>query len=112
MNYFESESKYLTEQIENVINKIANEIFNNSNEEKFVALILCSIKKQKIQESENNKINKRNYKRIYRCGSCINCKIPVCNECKNCLDKPVNGGKGRRKQLCLFKKELFCLKKK
>jgi hypothetical protein len=102
-------------QIEKTINKIMNEIFSNSNEEKFVALILCSLKKNNNNDTNtNNKdkvVKKRIYKKIIRCGNCINCNIPECNNCKNCLDKPVNGGTGRRKQLCLFKKELLCLKK-
>lgn len=29
--------------------------------------------------------------------------IPDCNECINCLDKPRNGGMGRRKQICKIK---------
>ena len=29
--------------------------------------------------------------------------IPDCNECVNCLDKPKNGGKGKRKQICKIK---------
>jgi hypothetical protein len=31
-------------------------------------------------------------------------KLNNCNKCVNCLDKPINGGVGKRKQLCLIKK--------
>ena len=36
----------------------------------------------------------------YRCGSCTGCVRGECGECKNCLDKPKNGGSDIKKKAC------------
>jgi len=35
---------------------------------------------------------------------CVGCKLPECEECVNCRDKPARGGPGRLKQKCLVRK--------
>lgn len=39
-------------------------------------------------------------RRLVRCGTCPACRTPDCDECKNCLDKPRNGGCNVRKKMC------------
>ena len=42
--------------------------------------------------------------RNVRCGKCEGCKRKECGKCKNCLDKPKNGGPGKRRQRCICKR--------
>ena len=42
--------------------------------------------------------------RNVRCGKCEACKRKECGSCKNCLDKPKNGGPGKRRQRCICKR--------
>lgn len=48
---------------------------------------------------EDNSKTKR--ARIFRCGVCSLCTLPDCDACRNCLDKPRNGGAGVRKKMCI-----------
>ena len=38
------------------------------------------------------------------CGKCAACLRTDCDSCRNCLDKPRNGGENTRKQKCLLRK--------
>ena len=43
-------------------------------------------------------------KRQLMCGKCAACLRLDCDSCRNCLDKPRNGGENTRKQKCLLRK--------
>ena len=38
-----------------------------------------------------------------RCGNCIGCTSPDCQQCRFCLDMPKYGGPGRKKRCCIRK---------
>lgn len=43
-------------------------------------------------------------KRALRCNQCAACLRPYCGKCKPCLDKPVFGGEGNKKQVCVMRR--------
>lgn len=43
-------------------------------------------------------------KRQLVCGKCAACLRADCDNCRNCLDKPRNGGENTRRQKCLLRK--------
>lgn len=78
--------------------------FNNINSllkpyEITYVIILMSLKKCEMLNT-TNKINKDSKKIPYKKRYKVIIDIPDCNECVNCLDKPRNGGRGKRKQSC------------
>ena len=46
--------------------------------------------------------------KMRRCGVCSGCCIPDCGKCKQCLDKPKNGGEGKLRQCCEVKARAGC----
>ena len=65
----------------------------------YIVILLLSLKNDKFNVRKTSE-----YKIIE--------SIPDCNKCVNCLDKPRNGGLGKRKQTCIIKfKKIKFLKK-
>lgn len=90
------------------------QIDDNTNDILAAVNLMMTLDKMQKEHTDSkfvkSKISKRAIKkrqRGSRCGECYPCLVEDCNECKNCLDKPRNGGEGMRKQGCFQKKCIY-----
>ncbi|XP_040578587.1 uncharacterized protein [Lepeophtheirus salmonis] len=60
-------------------------------------------KKHKPHRTDYVYAGKSTAAKTRRCGECENCNKEDCNKCDACRDKPRNGGKGLKKQACIYR---------
>ena len=62
------------------------------------------VEEDPIDSGGEEPTKKRPRKKLAMCGRCSACIRTDCDNCRNCLDKPRNGGDNTRKQKCLLRK--------
>ena len=65
---------------------------------------MCSLRSLRSLALNNNNIYTDLVGRRKRCGFCAGCISSDCGSCTSCRDKPKFGGKGIKKQCCLFRR--------
>eukprot|EP00096_Caligus_rogercresseyi_P010951 TRINITY_DN414_c0_g1_i1.p1 TRINITY_DN414_c0_g1~~TRINITY_DN414_c0_g1_i1.p1 ORF type:complete len:876 (-),score=342.27 TRINITY_DN414_c0_g1_i1:817-3444(-) len=61
------------------------------------------VKKHRPHRKDYVYAGKSSAAKTRRCGECENCNREDCNKCDACRDKPRNGGKGLKKQACIYR---------
>ena len=55
--------------------------------------------------SKKKETKKKSPRKRQRCNTCVAClRDDDCRKCIECMDKPANGGRGKRKQICVERK--------